>query len=279
MGRFGLTCDNILEATVVSDGASQRVREHSRDMWLLRGAGAAMGFISDLTLRVHEIESWFRRTSSSTEDVIGATRQFENAVGHLPDQVGSAFTLTGTPEGRVTAVIDAVAPARDRLALAWCGDVAPGGSNSEISMMTYSGVQRALDSQYQFGGRSYRRSVCVSRLEELNMLALIAEFATRGPFTRTLTVDVLHGAALDTTNRVQSCFPRFMYTALIVCQWASSDLDEAGRAAGRALSDLARPSNVAPTNRAVYGNYSSEADDALPAGALPLLQAGHEARS
>jgi FAD binding domain len=265
MGRFGLACDNIMEAVVIANGEVHRITEDSPNMWLMRGAGVSMGFIASLKLRLHENDSVFDWTTwHNSHQLFNAITHFSASVGRLPPCVGSSLTLASSPEGSMDVFIDVVAPTGS-VPDEWLAEARPPGSQSRNTHLSYPEVQRTLDADFPFGRRSYRRSLCVADLSELNIDSLIDVFSRPTPFRRTLTVDVLHGRATSPEQRRQSCFPRYRFTLLLVCQWLTPDLDEAGRAAGRELIDLIRPAE-SHRQRAAYGNYSSEAVDSLQAG-------------
>ncbi|MDT0304243.1 FAD-binding oxidoreductase [Streptomonospora wellingtoniae] len=101
--KFGLACDNLLAADVVTaDGAlvHASAEENPELFWALHGGGGNFGVVTSLTLRLHPLPSitaalmlWSR---DAGPDVVRAFRDFAE---QAPDEVGGGVLyLTGPPE-------------------------------------------------------------------------------------------------------------------------------------------------------------------------------------
>lgn len=89
----GLTCDNLVEAEIVTaDGAVRRVsvREGSDLFWAVRGAGANFGVTTSLTFRLHPVGRWLAGSVTwpvaRYRDVVRFYRDF---VAGLPDEASA----------------------------------------------------------------------------------------------------------------------------------------------------------------------------------------------
>jgi hypothetical protein len=257
MGRFGLVCDNIVEASVVESGRLSVIREPSALM-ALRGTGV----VTELTLRVHPIEpafSWLT-LMLAPDRIVDAFLLLDAQVSTLPEQLGCALTISGDPAGTVTGTLDFVGPRRDPGIADWLGTMAALPGERVETVMSYREVQRALDHDFPFGHRSYRRSSCLDDLDESYLADLVTELTGASGYHRTVTFDILHGPALSDANAANTGFPRHRYVGLLVCRWSTPQLDLAGREAGR---DMFRQITAAhaTADQGVYGNYSSEPAD------------------
>ncbi|WP_327120044.1 FAD-binding oxidoreductase [Streptomyces sp. NBC_01341] len=106
--RFGLACDNLLAADVVTaDGETVRASEDENPelFWALHGGGGNFGVVTSLTLRLHELPSMsmvlllFRPDSGP--DVV---RTYRDVMESAPDEAGGAcIYITGPPEEWVPA--------------------------------------------------------------------------------------------------------------------------------------------------------------------------------
>jgi hypothetical protein len=262
MGQFGLACDNIVGASVLTSGEMRVIDESSPEMAVLRGAGTSLGFIAELTLRIHPIQSlfcwsWLRFSQGA---VLEAIDELEIHIRSIPDSVGCSITIESDRTGSISGVIDIVAPNEDQSAQEWRNEMAAVAEESGDTLMSYQQLQQALDSQFPFGGRSYRRSLCVDSLQSYCFDGLFDELSQPSPFRRLATVDILHGVSMSTSNREKSCFPRRAFTGVFICQWSESHLDLPGRDAGRRIFERARE-NYEGDDFVAYGNYSSDPSD------------------
>jgi hypothetical protein len=259
MGRYGLACDNIIGASVVRDGALRRIDASTGEFHRLRGAGTTLGLVAELTLAVHQIVPRFEWTTVRFGGDEAAERlvRFHRDIDDLPLDVGCSFTVQADPAAGLSGVIDIVAPADAAAATAWRRHAARGSGDVTHEVLAYTAVQRRLDRDFPFGGRSYRRSLCLDTVDP----EFVQELAGRwsgAPLRMSLTLDVLHGAAVEDANRQLSCFPRRRYTTLLTCAWRTSGQDALGRQLGRdehrAMTDVHRD-----VEHFGYANYSSTA--------------------
>ena len=261
MARFGLACDNIVRASLVADGEHRVLDAGSVDMPTLRGRGTTLGFVATLTLRLHPIDPVFRWTILHIRDARVAVRGLAHAVAAIPDCVGCSLSIDAAPGGIVTGFFDVIAPDGNREAARWCNDLGGYSSQRGDELMSYAGVQTALDKDFPFGGRSYRRSVCVDDLLDIDWTVLLRALSKPSGFRRTITIDVLHGAAMSRVARSKSVFRRRCFTVLFITRWEEPSLDERGRLAGRELLSI----SVDPlSDHVAYGNYSSDPADSQP---------------
>ncbi|WP_157756857.1 FAD-binding oxidoreductase [Plantactinospora sp. KBS50] len=261
MGRFGLACDNIAQAQVVQGGRDLVVDESSALMTTLRGSGTSLGFISGLVLRLHPVGQRFRWRAAdlSVAELTELLPGLSERVQALPAEAGCALTLRSTPEGHVTGLVEVVAPDDSLAAPQWCATLATPGRWSARTL-SYLEVQRHLDAEFEFGSRSYRRSLSVDAVVPACIGEVVDILRAPTPFWRTLTFDVLHGRAMAERNISSSCVPRRRYAGIAVCRWAEPTLDALGRSAGRELFAVLDAGHR-EANPARYGNYSSEPAD------------------
>jgi hypothetical protein len=265
MGRFGLACDNIVRARIVRAGTEILVDETSPDMTTLRGSGSTLGFVAELTLRLHPIEPWFHWSSYHFDGGLSANSfiVFTQLLESIPQSVGSSFVVKSDPSGIVAGTIDAISPTNDTSAGRWLDELtAVLGLERHTECTDYTGVQAMQDAEFQFGSRSYRRSLCLDSVSPEYMEAAIRTLMNRSRFHRSVTLDVLHGKAVATILRRQSVFPRRRYVSLLISKWEDPALDTQGREIGRDMYStmLRMHPQVVPL---AYGNYSSEPADSL----------------
>lgn len=263
MGRFGLACDNVVEADVVMDGSVQTIDERHGNMRDFRGRGTKLGLVSSLTLRLHPIEQSFSciRMSIDRENALSAYDALSALVPSIPPTIGCAWNISGDKQGTIQTAIEMVAPTSCSDADHWISLLASRVPSSvERVTRPYVGVQRMLDKDFPFGSRSYRRSACLDRVPNIWMEAFYARLQQPSPFSRSMTIEVLHGAALDNRTAANSCFERRAMIALLVCRWDEAETDQDAIVEGRSLYS-AMVASLGDTKVGSYGNYSSEATD------------------
>jgi FAD/FMN-containing dehydrogenase len=103
MGSYGLACDNLVSADVVtSDGEviTASATDHPDLFWALRGGGGNFGVVTSFEYRLHPVGPMLAGMAiysrSQARDILRAQRDFSQAA---PDPVASFIGLMTSPDG------------------------------------------------------------------------------------------------------------------------------------------------------------------------------------
>ncbi|WP_220136206.1 FAD-binding oxidoreductase [Streptomyces himalayensis] len=201
---YGLSCDNLVSATVVTaDGRLLTASEGENDdlFWAIRGGGGNFGVVTSFEYRLYPVgpEIFFCNVYYPADRAAEVLRSCEQYVSKAPDGVGPLGVL-----GRVPAIEEFPAEAHGEpfvavLAL-FPGDPAEGEQAlrplREIAepicdlsgALTYVEAQTVLDEDYPDGGRYYWKSLNVPELSD-TLIERLVEHAAAAPSPAS-TVDV-----------------------------------------------------------------------------------------
>jgi FAD/FMN-containing dehydrogenase len=186
--NFGLTCDNVIGAEVVTaDGAIIDAREDQDAdlLWALRGGGGNFGVVTSFTLRTHALaDVLFGLSVFLLDDLPRAMEHYASAMADAPDAMSAicitrqAPPLPGMPPelaGQPIVMINAV----------WSGDLAAGAgpmrrlvgeggpAMSSVARMPYVAVQSMQDELHPHGRRNYNKSRYLDRVDDAAIKALL----------------------------------------------------------------------------------------------------------
>ncbi|NYD40837.1 FAD-binding oxidoreductase [Nocardioides panaciterrulae] len=204
--RCGLTCDNLVEARVVTaDG--RRVTASSEQnpdlFWALRGGGGNFGIVTEFIFRLHEIGpivlgGMLLYPGTQAADVITTWREL---VDGAPEELGSAVALITAPPADFVPE-----PARGHPAVGvvvcWTGDLergrrllaplrALGPAADLVQPMPYTAVQQLLDQANPPGLHNYWSADFLTDLPDRAVETLVAEAQPApSPFTQVI---LMHG--------------------------------------------------------------------------------------
>ena len=242
--KHGLSCDNLVAATLVAaDGTVHEVDEATDPelLWGLRGGGGNFGVVTELTYQLHPVgpEVFVGLTVyplDRAEEVLHAYRQWTD---DLPDEVSSIVECGSVPEeadfpeehwGEPCMIVVACAAtdlARGDVLTRPIRDV--GDPIADLSgPQPYVELQRLFDADYPDGLRYYWRSVHLPGLSD-EVIARTVEWTRRRPSPRS-TVDLWHlGGAMsrvapDATAYGDRSAP---FLLGVEANWADPDDDEA----------------------------------------------------
>ena len=269
--RFGLACDNLISAEVVTaDGRQLVCNEDSNPdlFWALRGGGGNFGVVTEFEYRVHQVGplvlggiiGW---PLDQAKDVLAFHReQTRNA----PEELGiTAAFVTAPPLDFVPDHLQEQ-PAVATI-LCWSGDVDAGREVLEpwlkfgpppiqmVDAMPYTFVQMLLDELQPAGRRSYWKSGYLTELTDdaIDAGATVAAQA-QSPFN--IAEFVLWGGAVARVGADDTAFGerggRFLYNA--VSTWENADDDAMQLPWARAFHDAMQPFATG----GVYVNFLSE---------------------
>ncbi|WP_116952527.1 FAD-binding oxidoreductase [Jiangella endophytica] len=157
---FGLACDNLVEAEVVTaDGETVRAAEDSHPdlFWALHGGGGNFGVVTSLTLRLHPLtESALGLLLWAPEHGPKVVRAFRDLMADAPDTLGGGVIYLTGPEGEEFVPAELVGRLAVAVGLVHAGterslrelaaplfDAAPAGAM--VAELPYDQLQSALD--------------------------------------------------------------------------------------------------------------------------------------
>ena len=264
-GRYGLTCDNLLAADVVTaDGRLLRASaaEHPDLFWGLRGGSGNFGVVTAFELQLHPVgptvvAGIVAHPLGRAPDVLRFYRDF---VASAPDEVNTACAFMTTPDGvRVVAV-----------AACHCGSVEDGARAlaplkafgppvlDQIGPMPYVLFQGALDSAFPRGRRYYWKSAVVPAIPDDMVARTVEQFAAvPSPLTILLFQQV--GNAANRVAPEATAFPHrdARWDALVLSGWEDPAEDAAQVAWSRQVWESWRPFSTG-----VYVNGVADGDAA-----------------
>jgi FAD/FMN-containing dehydrogenase len=160
-GKYGLACDNLLAADVVTaDGRLRRAsaRKNEDLFWGLRGGGGNFGVVTSFTYRLHPVETVLAGgVRFPPERVRDALRFFHEFASASPDELSLAASLVRDEEGRPVLSVGVcysgthaegervLAPLRS-----FCTPV-----QDSIGPMDYCALQSQADGGYPTGRQHY----------------------------------------------------------------------------------------------------------------------------
>lgn len=217
---MGYTCDNLLEAEVVTatgEVVTASATQHPDLFWGLRGGGGNFGIVTSLTLQLHPLGPivYGGMLMFPAERAAEVARAYRAFVASAPDQVGSGLAfLTAPPEDFVPE------PARGKpvvgVVCCYAGDPADGPAAyapllelgpvvSLVQPMPYVAVQQMLDSANPKGRLNYWTADFYDDLpdEALDTLIDVAT-APVSPYTQIIVV--AGGGAISRVDRDATAF-------------------------------------------------------------------------
>jgi FAD/FMN-containing dehydrogenase len=248
MSRFGLACDNLRSAEIVTADGELRTVSDDDDpdlMWALRGAGGNFGVVTSMELDLHPIDvtlsgllQWPRRMAPEV------LRAFRDLAVDAPDELGLVFACVTDRSGRPSVTVT----------VCWTGDITDGERTlaqlrslgppiiDTVGRMKYDEVQTMLDYTGVWGSRNYWKSGYVPDLTEGAMETIIKNTEMMPSPLAAIHLWAHHGAA----NRVPetaTAFPNraFPFNLHIIGAWTDPLVDAEGVAWTRKFYDDMRP--------------------------------------
>jgi hypothetical protein len=247
-GRFGLACDNLLAAEVVTaDGELLEVgpAEHADLFWAIRGGGGNFGVVTSFVYRLHPVGPVLAGAISypwaAAHDVL---RFHDEFVASAPDELSTVVSLG----------LDAAGQPAVAIAVCWCGTPEDGERvlaplravgppvTDTIGVTSYVALQSAPDAGFPSGRQHYWKSGYLLNTTDAALDTLLPHVPGMPSGTSGVGLQRLHGAA----GRVApdaTAFPhrRDQYDLLILAQWADPAASARNIAWARDLFEAMRP--------------------------------------
>lgn len=224
-GKYGLTCDNLLAAEVVTAaGALVHASEHHDEdlLWGLRGGGGNFGVVTSFTFGLHPVSSVLAGSVTyPTGKARAALRLYREFARDCPDELSANASVFQTPAGEPAVSIG----------FCYIGSIARGQKlleplrglrpdSSSIRPMSYLELQRAPDAGFPSGQQHYWQSGYLTSISD-ELIDILVEAVGRMPSTASgVGLQQLHGAA-SRVPATATAFPHRgeRYDCLILSQW------------------------------------------------------------
>jgi FAD/FMN-containing dehydrogenase len=221
-GRFGLACDNLIAAEVVTaDGRCLTVNEteHADLLWGLRGAGANLGIVTRLDYRLHQLGAVFGGlVIYSMEHGRAALRLFDEFSASCPDEVSTGGFLVHRPDGAPAVAIGLCYAGpmdrTDRVVSPLLNSV-PVHANL-LESQPYMKLQTLFDAVWPPGRLYYNKSSIARRLNIDAIDCLVAHGRSMPTVLSAIAFQQLHGVAAR-VGATETAFPhRFDHLSMYV---------------------------------------------------------------
>jgi FAD/FMN-containing dehydrogenase len=269
--RFGLSCDNLLSAELVTADGRRLVCSHDSNaelFWALRGGGGNFGVVTTFEYQLHPVGpnilggiiGW---PLDAARDVLAFHRE---RTRDLPDELGISVAFVTAPPLPFVPEHLQFQPAIAAI-LCWSGDVDDGRDVLEpwldfgpppiqfVETMPYTVMQTLLDPLQPPGRRSYWKSGYLTELTDDAIDAGVSVAAeARSPFN--IAELVLWGGAVARVGADDTAFGerggRFLYNA--VSTWENATDDHIHMPWARTFHDAMQPF----ASGGVYVNFLSD---------------------
>lgn len=273
--KYGLTCDNLVSAEVVTaDGNVLTASEDENEdlFWGIRGGGGNFGVVTRFDFRLHELGPIVLAGLAlwPIERSPEVLRGWRDYVAAAPDELSTAcVVLTAPPEEFVPDHLKGQAAIG--MAAIYVGDPEEGTSVIQplkdlgpevdlIEPMPYTAFQAILDPSAPKGLRNYWRGEYLSGLSDEAIDTFVEHApevrAAAIPFSQMLIFRIGQGVAAISDDATAFSHRDADYMFHPISVWEDPADDERVIAANRAFADAMRPFSTG----AAYLNFTPEAD-------------------
>jgi len=263
--KYGLACDNLLAADVVTaDGQLRRASatENTDLFWGLRGGGGNFGVVTAFQYRLHSVPSILGGLviypRAAARDVVRFHRDF---TAKAPEDLTSYAAFLTTPDGMPVVGV----------ATCYCGDLREGervlaplrkfGSPlvDQMQEMPYSGMQGLFGPAFPWGNRNYWKSSFLRELPDAAVDAVV-EQANKCESPLTAVALEYYGGAASRVAPDATAFPHraATYNMVVLAQWREAAEDSTHMGWARDIWNAVQPWS----SGAVYSNALGNDEDA-----------------
>ena len=251
--RYGLACDNLVAAdvvTAVGDIVHADAGENPELLWALRGGGGNFGVVANLEFALHPVAMVYGGlmlwSFDRARDVLGEFRAW--AADLAEDGSMLIAIMTAPPEPFVPA--DLVGQRAIGLVGCWCGDLDAGAAAMQpmrelgpavdlFGPIPYPALQSMLDAGAPFGLRNYFRTGFLNGLDDAVIDVLIEHGAALPSPLSQIHLHQMGGAVARGESAFANRTAPFTYN--LISTWIEAGEDDANVSANRAAATALAP--------------------------------------
>lgn len=225
-GRYGLACDNLVSADVVTADGQLLGANNSENQdlfWAIRGGSGNFGVVASFTYALHPMDvvlaGLIIYPFATAEKVLG---RYHEIASRCPDELSTAMLFTSAPDGTLVAAVVAC----------WCGQIDVGEHAvrplrsignplmDTVQPMPYRSLQSMLDGAFPSGRQHYWKAGFLKDLS-LDAINVMAQFAAERPSPFSAAgLQQLHGVAARVSSNATAFAHRDShYDFSILAQW------------------------------------------------------------
>jgi FAD/FMN-containing dehydrogenase len=264
--KFGLTCDNLVAADVVTaEGRLLKASaaEHPELFWGLRGGGGNFGIVTAFEYRLHPVGPDLLVASAlhRYEHARDAMRFYDEFARNAPDEVSADAALVTLPSGDRFFSVSACFVGSHREGERVLAPLARFGSPVEANLaaVAYLQIQSNGDSLFPRGRRYYWKAQFLHEIADAAIEALLDAYA-RAPNTSSLLVLQHVGGAIARVPTSETAYAHraASFDCFPIAIWDDPADDEANKAWARELWNAVRPYS---TGGVYANNLGDEGED------------------
>jgi len=262
--KYGLSCDNVLEAEVVTaEGKVLTVSssENADLFWAIRGGGGNFGVVTSFLFQAYPVSTIVGGLIAyPREDAATVLRGYRDFVAKAPRELTVYAGLIWGPDGTpLTAIIPC-----------WIGDQSKGEALiaplkelgeplvSDIQSMPFPAIQSMLDGAYPPGTRNYWKSSYLQDMTDQAIDTIVAQAKNMTSPGSALLIEHCLGAGDDKPNNENAFAQRgASFLVAFMPLWTDPADDQAQIAWAKTAWDELEPHS----SGVAYLNYISEGDE------------------
>lgn len=262
VGRYGLTCDQLIGADVIlADGRQVKTEdpENIGLLWALRGGGGNFGVVTRFRYRANPLPPC--TTGSGCVTLENAASALVRIVTFLetscPRDLTTAATLTKRPDSKPMLSVDFCLTGSDERVLR---DLSAAVGTARWSIHRngdYRAWQRAFDSSFQPPMRGYWKARYGTSLTNADIEAIVNAFQCAPEIRASILIEHLHGAFTD-TGIDTAAFPLrwARFGVLFSARWPDLEADTVALNWIHESFNRLDPAGLS----AAYSNYAADGD-------------------
>lgn len=257
LGKYGLACDNLLSAEVVTATGELLTADPSTNadlFWGLRGGGGNFGIVTSFTFQLHPVNQVFGGTLLyPIEKASLVLSLYRSLTETSPDEFTANASLITINDVAFVAIDICYLGSRtmgEKL-LRPLQNACPPLQNT-LQLLPYSLLQSMTDYLFPFGRRSYWKSCYLQAFDGEAIDTILAYFRTAPSKETMVFIDHFHGVARRANENETAFGHRTIdYSLLIAANWTDSTASEKNKCWARDFYFHMQPFSA----QKVYVNY------------------------
>ncbi len=225
--RFGLACDNLIAADVVTAAGrfvKTSTKENPELLWGLRGGGGNFGVVSSFEYQLHAVEPMMYGGALvfPFENARGLLRSFADFIAGASDEMYADVAIVPTPDGHRAIAFDVCHSGTQAAAEKEIAQLRKLGKPLQDGLRpaTYVVLQSAADDNYPIGRGYYIKSGFLPAVTG-KVIDAVVDYVGANPYPTGIVGFAQHGGAIARVKRDATAFwhREAQYSVMLIGFW------------------------------------------------------------